>query len=348
MSDGVKQVCVGNVPLGGNAPVSIQSMLNRPCADIEGNVEQALRLQKAGCQIIRTAVLDRDAIRLIDALKSAVDIPVVADIHFDYRLAIEAVNAGADKIRLNPGNIGDESRVREVVSVCKQHGVPIRIGVNSGSVERKFLEKYGGPTAQAMVESAFYHVGLVEKYDWDQIVISVKSSDVRKMIQCYRLIRSQCNYPLHLGVTEAGTQHMGILKSAIGIGSLLCDGIGETIRVSLTADPVEEIIAAQDILKACGLRSDGINIISCPTCGRTKVALIDLANQVEKALGYINKPLTVAVMGCAVNGPGEAREADIGVACGDGCGLIFKNGEIMEKVPEEQIVSTLLSYIEQM
>ncbi len=343
-----KRVMVGGVPIGGGSEVTIQSMLNVPCADVKGNVEQAKALQRAGCQIIRAAIENREAVRLIDAVKSAVDMPFVADIHFDYRLALEAVAAGADKIRINPGNIGDEGRVRQVVSACKAKGIPIRVGVNSGSLERQILEKYGSPTAEALVESALYHVGLIERCDYDNIVVSIKSSSVHKMIESYRLMAEKRDYPLHLGVTEAGTARMGLLKSAVGIGSLLLDGIGDTIRVSLTADPIEEIAAAKDILRVCGLRRGGVNLISCPTCGRTRVALIPLAQQVEKALQEVDKPITVAVMGCAVNGPGEAREADIGVACGDGCGLIFRKGEILEKVPEEQILTTLLSYIEKL
>ena len=281
-------------------------------------------------------------------MKEAVSVPIVADIHFDYRLALESVAAGIDKIRINPGNIGDDSRVKQVVDACKAKNIPIRVGVNSGSLEKHILAKYGAPTAQALVDSALYHVHLIEKFDYDQIAISIKSSDVPTMIEAYRLAAKQCPYALHLGVTEAGTARMGLIKSAVGIGSLLCDGIGDTIRVSLTADPVEEIAAAKDILKAIGLRKNGVNIVSCPTCGRTKIDLIGLANKVEAALKDCEKPLTVAVMGCAVNGPGEAREADIGVAGGDGCALLFKKGEILRKVPEDQVLEELLKEIEMM
>ena len=343
-----KRVMVGGVPIGGGSEVTIQSMLNVPCADVKGNVEQAKALQRAGCQIIRAAIENREAVRLIDAVKSAVDMPFVADIHFDYRLALEAVAAGADKIRINPGNIGDEGRVRQVVSACKAKGIPIRVGVNSGSLERQILEKYGSPTAEALVESALYHVGLIERCDYDNIVVSIKSSSVHKMIESYRLMAEKRDYPLHLGVTEAGTARMGLLKSAVGIGSLLLDGIGDTIRVSLTADPIEEIAAAKDILRVCGLRRGGVNLISCPTCGRTRVALIPLAQQVEKALQEVDKPITVAVMGCVVNGPGEARAADVGIAGGDGEGLVFRKGEILYKVPQDKLVDALMDEIDRL
>ena len=340
-----KPVQVGRVTMGGGAPVSIQSMLNIPSYDIEGSIAQAKRLQAAGCEIVRAAVPDRAAVGLIAALKEALAIPVVADIHFDYRLAIESVAAGADKIRINPGNIGDEDRVKAVVAACKAKDIPIRVGVNSGSLEKDILKKYGAPTAEALCESALYHASLIERYDYDNIVLALKSSDVRRMIKSYRLARERCRYPFHLGVTEAGTRRMGLIKSAAGIGALLCDGIGDTIRVSLSADPVEEIAAAKDILRACGLRG-GVNVISCPSCGRTRVSFVPLAEQVEKALSGVEKDITVAVMGCAVNGPGEAREADVGVACGDGCGLLFQKGEILRKVPEEEILPALLKLVE--
>ncbi len=338
----------GSVQIGGGAPVSIQSMLSTPAEDFVASAAQAKRLEAAGCEIIRAAIPHMDAVGLIPVLKEAVSVPIVADIHFDYRLALESVAAGIDKIRINPGNIGDESRVKQVVDACKAKNIPIRVGVNSGSLEKHILAKYGSPTAQALVDSALYHVRLIEKFDYDQIAISIKSSDVPTMIEAYRLAAQQCPYALHLGVTEAGTARMGLIKSAVGIGSLLCDGIGDTIRVSLTADPVEEIAAAKDILKSIGLRRNGVNIVSCPTCGRTKIDLIGLANKVEEALKDCNKPLTVAVMGCAVNGPGEAREADIGIAGGDGCALIFKKGEILRKVPENQVLKELLKEIESM
>ncbi|MCI8624609.1 MAG: flavodoxin-dependent (E)-4-hydroxy-3-methylbut-2-enyl-diphosphate synthase [Provencibacterium sp.] len=340
-----RPVRIGSVTVGGGAPVAVQSMLSLPSYDIEGSVAQARRLQAAGCELVRAAVPDREAVRLIAALKEALDIPVIADIHFDYRLAIESVAAGADKIRINPGNIGEESRVKAVVEACKARNVPIRVGVNSGSLEKEILKKYGAPTPEALVESALYHAALIERYDYDNLVLALKSSDVARTIASYRLARERCRYPFHLGVTEAGTLRMGMLKSAIGIGSLLCDGIGDTIRVSLTADPVEEVAAARDILRICGLRG-GINVVSCPTCGRTRVGLIPLAEKVERALSGIQKDITVAVMGCAVNGPGEAREADIGVACGDGCGLLFQKGEILRKVPEEEILPALLELVE--
>ena len=341
-------IMAGSVQIGGGAPVSIQSMLSTPAEDFAASAAQAKRLEAAGCEIIRAAIPNMNAVGLIPVLKEAVSVPLVADIHFDYRLALESVAAGIDKIRINPGNIGDDSRVKQVVDACRLHNVPIRVGVNSGSLEKHILAKYGAPTAQALVDSALYHVRLIEKYDYDKIAISIKSSDVPTMIEAYRLAAEQCPYALHLGVTEAGTARMGLIKSAIGIGSLLCDGIGDTIRVSLTADPVEEIAAAKDILKSIGLRKNGVNIVSCPTCGRTKIDLIGLAHKVEEALKDCEKSLTVAVMGCAVNGPGEAREADIGVAGGDGCALLFKKGEILRKVPEDKVLEELLKEIESM
>ncbi len=343
-----KQVKVGGVLMGGGADVSVQSMLNRPAEDIEGSVKQALDLQKAGCQIIRSAVPDKNAVKLISALKENLEIPVVADIHFDYRLALECADAGVDKIRINPGNIGSDDRVKAVAQKCRQKNIPIRIGVNSGSVEKEILARYGSPTPEALVESAMYHASLLEKFDFDDIVISIKSSDVENMIKAYTLASERCSYPLHLGVTEAGTSRMGLIKSSIGIGSLLVSGIGDTIRVSLTDDPVEEIRAANDILKAIGLKKDAVQIVSCPTCGRTKINLIELAKKVEAALADCKKPLKVAVMGCVVNGPGEAKEADIGIAGGDGCAMIFKKGEVLRKVDESEVVEQLLKEIENM
>lgn len=342
------EIKVGGLMIGGNHPVSIQSMLNAPADDVAANVSQAKQLEEAGCQIIRVAIPDKSAVGLISKLKETVSVPIVADIHFDYRLALESVAAGVDKIRINPGNIGEESRVKQVVQACKQHEIPIRVGVNSGSLEKHILEKHGSPTAQAMVDSALYHTSLIEKYDYNQIAISMKSSNVPTTIQAYRLAAQQCDYPLHLGVTEAGTAHIGLIKSSIGIGSLLCDGIGDTIRVSLTDDPVNEVYAAKDILKAIGLQTEGITFISCPTCGRTKINLIALATEVEDRLKSCPKTLTVAIMGCAVNGPGEAREADIGIAGGDGCALLFKKGEILRKIPEENVVEELLKEIDKM
>ena len=341
-----KKVKVGNLYIGGDAPVSIQSMINVPSDDIQNTVKQAVELEKAGCEIIRIAVPDMPAVRLIPALKEAVKMPVVADIHFDYRLAIESVAAGVDKIRINPGNIGDDNRVKAVVDACKPKEIPIRIGVNSGSVEKEILAKYGAPTAQALCESALYHASLLEKFDYTNIVLSMKSSGVKTMVEAYQLVAQQCDYPLHLGVTEAGTKRMGIIKSAAGLGALLLQGIGNTIRVSLTDTPVEEIYAAKDILKAIGLRNDGVQFVSCPTCGRTKIDLIAIASEVERRLKDCKKPIKVAVMGCIVNGPGEAREADIGIAGGDGVGLIFKKGEVLRKVRESELIDELMKEVD--
>ena len=339
-------VKIGKRKIGGTEKVAIQSMLNVPSYDVKKHVEEAARLAGAGCEILRIAIPDMDAVRLIPAIKEQVDIPLVADIHFDYRLAIESVAAGIDKIRINPGNIGDDARVKLVADACMSRSIPIRIGVNSGSVEKNILEKYGHPTAEALCESAMYHVSLLEKFEFEDIVLSLKSSEVKTMVDAYRLIVKKCNYPLHLGVTETGTKKMGIVKSAAGIGALLLDGIGDTIRVSLTADPVEEINAAKDILKAVGLEKTGVEIISCPTCGRTRIDIIKLVDECERRLAACPKNIKVAIMGCAVNGPGEAREADIGVAGGDGVGLIFKKGEIVRKVKEENIVDELVREIE--
>ena len=343
-----KQVNIGNIAIGNGNPIAIQSMLNIPAGHIEGNVKQAVELEKAGCEIIRTAVPDLSSVKLIDAIKNAVSIPVVADNHFDYRIALECAEASVDKIRINPGNIGDDDRVKQVADKCNQKNIPIRIGVNSGSVEKNILAKYGGVTADALVESALYHTKLLEKFDFDNIVISMKASNVKLMFDAYKKAAETVNYPLHLGVTEAGTKYKGIIKSAAGIGGLILNGIGDTIRVSLTDNPIEEIKAAKDILKAVGQKSGGVNIVSCPTCGRTKIDLIGLANKVEKALENCNKNITVAVMGCVVNGPGEAKEADIGIAGGDGCGIIFKKGEILRKVEEKDLFGELMKEIEGM
>lgn len=340
----IKPVKVGNCLLNGEK-IYIQSMLNTRSDDVEGSVLQAMSLEKAGCDIIRSAIPDKEALKLIPAIKNKVNIPLVADIHFDYRLAVESVAAGIDKIRINPGNIGDKDRVKAVVDACKSKNVPIRIGVNSGSLEKEILAKYGSPTSEALVESALGHVKILNECDFDDIVISIKSSDVNNVISAYRLLSQKCTYPLHLGVTEAGTERMGIIKSAIGIGSLLCDGIGETIRVSLTDEPIKEIYAAKDILKSIG-KYGGVKIVSCPTCGRTRINLIKLASDVENAVKDIDKDITVAVMGCVVNGPGEAREADIGIAGGDGCAVIFKNGEIIRKVDESEALNALVREIE--
>lgn len=343
-----RKVKIGNLYIGGSEHIAVQSMLNVPAHDVDGNVRQAVALEKAGCEIIRVSVPDKEAVKTVEALKAAVKAPIVADIHFDYKLALDSLAAGVDKIRLNPGNIGSDDRVKVVADECARKGVPIRIGVNSGSLEKEILAKYGSPTPEAMCESAMYHVRLLEKFDFDNIVISIKSSDVQKMYEAYELLAEKCDYPLHLGVTESGTQRMGLIKSAIGIGGLLLRGIGDTIRVSLTADPVNEVYAGFDILKAAGLLTGTPTLVSCPTCGRTKIDLISIASEVEEHLRNIKKDIKVAVMGCAVNGPGEAREANIGIAGGDGCGLIFKKGEIIRKVPEENIVSELLSEIEKM
>lgn len=342
----VKPVKVGDCLLDGKH-IYIQSMLNRRSDDIAGSVEQALALEQAGCEIVRAAIPDMDAVRLVGALKEKLRIPLVADIHFDYRLAIEAAVAGVDKIRINPGNIGDMDRVRQVVEACKARQIPIRIGVNSGSLEKELLAKYGAPTPEALVESALGHVAILNRFDFDDIVISIKSSDVPTMIRAYRLAAQKCPYPLHLGVTEAGTERMGLIKSAIGIGALLADDIGETIRVSLTDDPIKEIAAARDILKGVGKRK-GVQIVSCPTCGRTRIDLVKAAKEVEAAVANLDKDIKIAVMGCIVNGPGEAREADIGVAGGDGCAVIFKKDQCLRKIQESEIVPELLKEIEKL
>ena len=338
-----KAVKVGDLTLDGKK-IYIQSMLNIPSDNIEGSVKQAIELEKAGCEIIRAAIPDLNAVKLIGAIKEKVSMPLVADIHFDYKLAIASARAGVDAIRINPGNIGDISRVREVVKVCTQRNLPIRIGVNGGSLEKNILAKYGSPCAEALVESALGHVKILEDCDFDNIVISIKSSNVDTMVKGYRLLSQKCDYPLHLGVTEAGTERMGLIKSSIGIGSLLLDGIGETIRVSLTDEPVKEIYAAKDILKAIG-KGSGVRIVSCPTCGRTKIDLIGLAKKVEDLTKDINKDITVAVMGCVVNGIGEAGEADVGIAGGDKCAVLFKNGKQICKLPEQEALKALIEEI---
>ena len=346
MNRQVRPVKVGNLTLDGQK-IYIQSMINIPASDVEGSVEQALRLEKAGCEIIRAAIPDKEAVRLIPAIKEKVNVPLVADIHFDYRLAVAAAEAGVDKIRINPGNIGSMDRVKAVVKACQSRNIPIRIGVNAGSLEKDLLEKYGSPKPEALVESAMRHIEILEQCDFQDIVVSIKSSNVINMIQAYRMLAQKCNYPIHLGVTEAGTERMGLIKSSIGIGSLLVDGIGETIRVSLTDDPVKEIYAAKDILKAVG-KGSGVKIVSCPTCGRTKIDLISLAQQVENAVRDVDKDITVAVMGCVVNGIGEAGEADIGIAGGDGCAVLFANGQKLRKVNESEALEALLSEIEKL
>ena len=343
-----RQIMVGNVPIGGGAPVVIQSMLNTKTTDVEASLNQIRQLKAAGCQIARLAVPNMEAARTFADICKESPLPLVADIHFDYKLAIAAAEGGASKIRINPGNIGGEDRVKAVVDVCKDRKIPIRIGVNGGSLDKRLLEKYGHPTAEALVESAFEHLELLEKYGFYDSCLSMKSSTVPTMVQACRLFRSKCDYPLHIGVTETGPVKQGLIKSAMGIGALLLEGIGDTIRVSLTDDPVEEIYAAKDILKAAGLRKEGVNIVSCPTCGRTQIDLIGLVNQVDEALKDCEKPITVAVMGCVVNGPGEAREADIGIAGGNGWGMIFEKGEQVEKLPYDQLLDALLKRIEAM
>ena len=341
-----KQILVGGVPVGGGAPVTVQSMCNTRTDDVEATVAQILRLEEAGCEIIRVAVPDLAAAKAVGAIKQRIHIPLVVDIHFDYKLALESVAAGADAVRINPGNIGDADRVKAVARACAGKGIPIRIGVNGGSLEKELLAKYGGPTPEALVESAFGHIKLLNRWDFDDICVSLKTSSVPGTIAAYRKMAAESDYPLHVGLTEAGTPRMGILKSAVGIGGLLALGIGDTIRVSLSADPVEEVYAARDILRVVGLRRDEPELIACPTCGRTRIDLIGLANQVEERLRAVHKPITVAVMGCVVNGPGEAREADVGIAGGDGVGLLFRKGEIVKKVPQAELVDELFRLIE--
>ncbi len=341
-----RQIMVGTVPVGGGAPVSIQSMTNTKSQCVEETVRQIRALHTAGCEIVRMAVPDLEAAKAVGTIKEQIDIPLVADIHFDYKLALEAVAAGADKVRINPGNIGGEDRVKAVAAVCRTKNIPIRIGVNGGSLEKEVLARYGGVCPEAMVESAFGHIRLLNKYDFDDICVSLKSSSVAMTMAAYRLMSERSTYPLHLGVTEAGTPRMGILKSAIGIGGLLAQGIGDTIRVTLTADPLEEIAAAKDILAAAGIRQERPELISCPTCGRTKVDLIPMAEEVERRLAAVDKPIRVAVMGCVVNGPGEASHADVGIAAGEGAGMLFCHGKPVRRVPQEQLVDALFELIE--
>ena len=343
-----KQINVGGVPIGGGAPVTIQSMTNTPTQDVKATLDQIRKLAAAGCEIVRVAVPDMEAARAVEKIKEGSPIPVVVDIHFDYKLALEAIAAGADKVRINPGNIGGEDRVKAVAEACLLHNIPIRIGVNGGSLEKSILAKYGGICPEAMVESAFQHIRLLEQYDFTDICVSLKSSNVQTAMQAYQLMHCRSDYPLHIGVTEAGTVRMGTLKSSVGIGGLLALGIGDTMRVSLSADPVEEIYAAREILKAAGVRREGPELVSCPTCGRTKIDLIALANQVEERLKSVDKPITVAVMGCAVNGPGEAAAADCGIAGGVGEGLLFQRGQIVKKVPQDRLVDELFALIERL
>ena len=341
-----RQIHVGDVAIGGGAPVSIQSMLNTKTTDVAGCLAQLAALKAAGCQIARLAVPNMAAAQAFGEIAAQSPLPLVADIHFDYRLAIAAAQGGAAKIRINPGNIGSPDRVRAVAEVCRAKHIPIRIGVNGGSLDKALLEKYGHPTAEALVESAFSHLALLEAVDFRDVCVSIKSSSVPTMVAAARLFRQRCDYPLHIGVTETGPVRMGLIKSAMGVGALLLDGIGDTIRVSLTADPVQEVYAAREILRAAGLRKDGVNIISCPTCGRTSIDLIGLVEQVDQALKSCKKPITVAVMGCVVNGPGEAREADVGIAGGDGCGILFVKGQPQQKLPYDQLLPALLAYVE--
>ncbi|HHW49671.1 MAG TPA: flavodoxin-dependent (E)-4-hydroxy-3-methylbut-2-enyl-diphosphate synthase [Clostridiaceae bacterium] len=343
-----KKVRVGNIYIGGDSAISVQSMTNTDTRDIAATVEQIKRLEEAGCDIVRVAVPDREAAEAIKAIKKSINIPLVADIHFDYRLAILSIENGADKIRINPGNIGGRDRVKSVVEAAKKYRVPIRIGVNSGSIEKRILEKYNGVTAEGMVESVLNHAKMLEEFDFDQIVFSIKASSVPLTIAAYRLLSKMTEYPLHIGVTEAGTLSKGTIKSSVGLGCLLAEGIGDTLRVSLTGDPVEEVVVGTEILRTLGLKCSGIDIISCPTCGRTKIDLVNIANKVEEKLRHVNKNIKVAIMGCAVNGPGEAREADIGIAGGRGEALLFKKGKIIRKIPEDKIVEELISEIEQL
>ena len=343
-----RQVVAGGVAIGGNAPITIQSMLNKPAELVKESVAQAVALEQAGCEIIRAAVPTLEDVKLIEALKKAVSCPIVADIHFDYRIALACVSAGVDKIRINPGNIGAEERVKAVADACRNAKIPIRIGVNSGSVEKEILAKHGGPTPAALAESGLYHASLLEKYDFTDIVISAKSSRVENTYLANCLLAESCDYPLHLGVTEAGTLRSGLIKSAAGVGGLLLRGIGDTVRISLTDDPVEEVAAARTLLQSVGLRKEGATLVACPTCGRTKIDLIGLANRVEQYLATCPLSIRVAVMGCVVNGPGEAKEADVGIAGGDGCGVLFKKGEVIRKVNENELYDALIEEIEMM
>ena len=343
-----RKVRIGNGFIGGDAPLTVQSMTNTNTADVSATVEQIKRLEDAGCDIVRVAVPNREAAEAVREIKRAIAIPLVADIHFDYRLALTCITGGVDKIRLNPGNIGGSERVRMVVEAAKPRGIPIRIGVNSGSVEKHILEKYGGVSAEGMVESALDHARMLEELDFEDIIFSLKASSVPMTIEAYRIISKKTNYPLHIGVTEAGTIFGGTVKSAAGIGCLLSEGIGDTLRVSLTGDPVEEVRVGIEILKALGLRKTGVEFVSCPTCGRTQIDLIRVANEVQERLVGCDKQIRVAVMGCAVNGPGEAREADIGIAGGKGEALLFKKGEIIRKIPQDRIVEELLAEIDKL
>ena len=340
-----RKIKLGDIFVGGDAPISVQSMTNTDTRDAKATIKQIKKLEAADCDIVRIAVPDMTAAKNISTIKKSISIPLVADIHFDYRLALEAIEQGVDGIRINPGNIGSEDRTRQVVEACKKNNIPIRIGVNGGSLEKELLEKFSGPTPEAMVESAMKHVRILENLGFFDIVISLKNSDIRKSVEAYRLMSKKVDYPLHLGITEAGGVKKGTIKSSIGVGSLLVDGIGDTIRISLTGDPTEEVKVGKEILRSIGLLNDKIKIVSCPTCGRCQINLIELAGKVEERIENIEKDITVAIMGCAVNGPGEAREADIGIAGGDGIGLLFKNGEIVRRVPQDKIVDELVEEI---
>lgn len=343
-----KKIRIGSIYIGGDSPITVQSMTNTDTRDVEATVQQIKRLQEAGCDIVRVAVPDNEAAQAIKHIKKAIAIPLVADIHFDYRLAIQSMESGADKIRINPGNIGGRDRVKKVVEAAVNYQVPIRIGINSGSIEKQILEKYNGVTPAGMVESALNHANMLEEFGFDKIIISIKASNVPLTIAAYRLISEITSYPLHIGVTEAGTINKGTIKSSVGIGCLLAEGIGDTLRVSLTGDPVEEVEVGNEILKTLGLKKYGVEIISCPTCGRTEIDLVKIAQMVEQKLSFLDKNIKVAIMGCAVNGPGEAREADIGIAGGKGEALLFKKGQIVRKLPEDKIVDELLKEIEKM
>lgn len=346
--DNTRAVPIGNRVIGGGNPILIQSMTNTRTEDVAATVAQIHRLEAAGCDIIRCTVPNHEAALAIGEIKKQIRIPLVADIHFDYRMAVEAIENGADKIRINPGNIGGCDKIKAVVDAAKERNIPIRVGVNSGSLEKEFIEKYGGVTAQGLVESALDKVGIIRRLGYDNLVVSIKSSDVMMCFQAHTLIAKECNLPLHVGITEAGTVFSGSLKSGVGLGLILNEGIGDTVRVSLTGDPVKEVLAAKIILRTLGLRKGGVEIVSCPTCGRTKIDLIGLANQVEELVAGIDKDIKVAVMGCVVNGPGEAKEADIGIAGGDGCGVLIKKGEVIRKVPEEQLLAALMEEIDKL
>lgn len=341
-----REVSFGGITIGGNHPIAIQSMTNTKTSDVKATVEQILRLEEAGCEVVRVTVNDQAAAEAIKEIKKNIHIPLVADIHFNYRLALQAMENGIDKLRINPGNIGSKERIKAVVDSAKRHGVPIRIGVNSGSLEQEFIDAHNGVCTEGLIQSAMKHVKILEDFDFHDIIVSIKSSDVMQSIETYSALSERIDYPLHIGITETGTLKRGTIKSSVGLGTILSQGIGDTIRVSLTTDPVEEIYAAQGILQSLGLRRFGVEIVACPTCGRTDIDLISLANEVEERVKHMKKDIKIAIMGCVVNGPGEAREADIGIAAGKNVGLIFKKGEILKKVPESELLSALMAEIE--